>query len=100
MRNGWCLDDDWAIPGTMHLVTDYAQGLPLVEAARDLGVARGLQGIGLTETIEDLGAFFTAARAPIDALAQQWMTSGWVTATESVSKQDFHTNGGDETHGK
>jgi hypothetical protein len=88
----WRFEDDWAVPETAHLVTAHTHGLPLGEAARDLGFARALQGIGITETIEDLTAFFIAssrpahpgAQSPSQAEVQQRLTEGWVAATETA----------------
>ncbi|MDR6688340.1 hypothetical protein J2Y41_003926 [Arthrobacter sp. 1088] len=84
LRKSWRFEDDWAVPETIHLATAYTHGLPLGEAARDLGLSRALQGIGITETIEDLQAFFVAAGIPADTNAQQRLTEGWVAATEAV----------------
>ncbi|MGO4431723.1 hypothetical protein AB4Y88_00035 [Paenarthrobacter sp. RAF9] len=72
------------MPETKDLIEAYLHAQPLGEAARDLGFARGLQGVGITETIEDLGAFFSAAGGTLDITIQQRLTEGWAVAAEAT----------------
>lgn len=84
LGNSWRFDDDWEVPETTRLTKAHIQGLPLGQPAHCLGYARAMQGIGITETIEDLTAFFTASGTHADAAIQQRLTEGWVTANNTI----------------
>ena len=80
----WLYEEDWDRPQTRALVTAYTQQHSLTTPARELGWARAMQGAGITETIEDLKAFFAATNTRIDPAVLQSLTEGWVTATEQA----------------
>ena len=82
--NHWGFESDWAVLETTHLAAAFTHGLPLGEFARDLGLARGIQGVGHNKAIKDLGAFFTAAGVPADPRLEQRFTEGWIAATETT----------------
>ncbi len=87
LGNSWRFDDDWEVPETTGLTKAHTQGLPLGQPAHCLGYARAMQGIGITETIEDLAAFFTASGTHADAAIQQRLTEGWVTASNTIQAE-------------
>ena len=84
LANGWRFEDDWEVPETTRLTKAHAQGSSLAQPAHCLGYARAMQGIGITETIEDLAAFFAASGTHADAAIQQRLTEGWVTASNTI----------------
>ena len=80
----WLYEEDWDRPQTRALVAAYTQQHSLVIPARELGWARAMQGAGITETIEDLKAYFATTKTRIDPAALQSLTEGWVAATEQA----------------
>lgn len=66
------------------LVQTQLEGLPLQDAVAGLGVARAYQGVGIRETMLDLGAFFQAVNAPVDDELMCSLVEAWVEENCSV----------------
>lgn len=84
LKRNWRLEDDWSVPETRQLAEAFIHRMPLAEATRDLGLVRGVQGLGIAEATEDLKAFFSVAGAPMAGDLQQRLSEGWVEARGSV----------------
>ncbi|MEO3939524.1 hypothetical protein V3C41_00400 [Paenarthrobacter nicotinovorans] len=83
LDSGWRFQDDWATSETSRFAQAFVlQDEKMGQAARRLGYSRATQGIGITETIDDLLAFFGAVSLPSDPLLQQRLSEGWVAAAE------------------
>jgi hypothetical protein len=86
LRNGWLAADDWhteAVDAVARAVLPGTPAIDMVLACGRLGRSRAEAGIGIAETIEDLGALFTAAGAAahpplhlVSALAEGWAEEG------------------------
>lgn len=85
LRRCWRYEDDWHVPETELLVAAYLENFPLGEAARNLGFSRAVQGVNITETIQDLRAFYAAVKTRSQADALQSLTEGWVAASEAAA---------------
>ena len=82
----WRYEDDWDVPETAILVSAHVNGVSLAASAHDLGFSRAIQGVNITETIQDLRAFFTAAKTRArQADTLQSLTEGWVAASEAAA---------------
>lgn len=85
LGNGWLAADDWHTEAVDAVARAVLPGTPLVEVAvacGRLGRSRAEAGIGIAETIEDLGALFAAvgpAGPPlrlVSAVAEGWAEEG------------------------
>ncbi|HEX6518629.1 MAG TPA: hypothetical protein VF070_01235 [Streptosporangiaceae bacterium] len=85
LGNGWLAADDWHTEAVDAVARAVLPGTPLVEVAvacGRLGRSRAEAGIGIAETIEDLGALFATvgpAGPPlllVSAVAEGWADEG------------------------
>ena len=78
----WSRPGDWYDPAVDALAEAVASGHDPVPAAQRLGEARGEQGVGLSEALDDLTALYLAAgiehppMAAVRALAEAWADAG------------------------
>lgn len=80
---GWRAGD-WDIPQVHQAVaTGTATGLPVEDAARDLGAARFYQGVGVAELMTDWNCFLQANGRLLDLGSLQAAVQGWVEASEN-----------------
>jgi len=74
----WLRPGDWYTPATEALVEALQAGSDTAPAARRLGQARALAGVGITESIDDMAVLFRAAgfeSAPIRSIRA--LCEGW-----------------------
>ncbi|WP_433331462.1 hypothetical protein [Spirillospora sp. CA-294931] len=90
MAVGWSLPGDWWAPAVEAVVEAVCDGRGMAVACVWLGQARGRAGVGLGETLDDLGALFTVLAWPdppltlVRCVAEGWVDSGLMSlATES-----------------
>lgn len=79
LRAGWSLPCDWWAPAVEAVADAVCAGHGLPTACVRLGRARGRAGVGIGETLEDLGALFEVLRWPDPPLGLVRCTAeGWV----------------------
>lgn len=69
--------------------------------AKSLGAARARNGVGISETMMDFRALFTAANQSLDVDALQSLAEGWAEATEAappISCTDVYTGLATKAH--
>jgi hypothetical protein len=82
MRAGWSMPSDWWAPAVETVAEAVAGGLCTLGPGARLGRARGRAGVGLGETLDDLGALSDAAGWPdpplpfVRAVAEGWVDAG------------------------
>ncbi|MBW8481989.1 hypothetical protein [Actinomadura parmotrematis] len=78
---GWSLPADWWTPAVETVVSAVCQGEGMGVACVRLGRARGRAGVGIGETLDDLGALFAELRWPDPPLTLvRCAAEGWVEA--------------------
>lgn len=81
---GWSLPEDWWAPAVEAVADAVCEGKGLAKACLRLGGARGRAGVGIGETLDDLGALFGVLRWPdpplslVRCTAEGWVDSGLV----------------------
>jgi hypothetical protein len=81
LRAGWSLPCDWWAPAVEAVADAVCAGNGLATACVRLGRARGRAGVGIGETLEDLGALFDVLRWPDPPLGLvRCAAEGWVDA--------------------
>jgi hypothetical protein len=90
MEAGWSLPSDWWCPAVEAVVRAVGAGHGMAVACARLGQARGRAGVGIGETLDDLGALFSVLSWPdpplslVRCAAEGWVDSGLMAlATES-----------------
>jgi len=90
LGEGWSLPSDWWSPAVEAVVTAVHAGHGMAVACARLGQARGRAGVGIGETLDDLGALFSVLSWPdpplslVRCAAEGWVDSGLMAlATES-----------------
>ncbi|MFC4912448.1 hypothetical protein [Actinomadura gamaensis] len=81
MTAGWGPPDDWWTPAVEDMADAAGNADMLAEACTRLGRARGAAGVGVNETLIDLGAFFAVldgSEPPLDLVRRT--VEGWVDA--------------------
>ncbi|MQY04941.1 hypothetical protein [Actinomadura macrotermitis] len=77
-ETGWVMPADWWAPAVEFVLAAACDGHGLAAACARLGQARGRAGVGIAETLGDLGALFTELRWPHPPLALVRCTAeGW-----------------------
>lgn len=82
LASGWVFPEDWWAPAVDAVTYAVARRADLAGPCARLGHARAKAGVGIGETLEDLGALFTVLgrdMPPMDcvrALAEGWVESG------------------------
>ncbi|GAA2621663.1 hypothetical protein SMC26_33170 [Actinomadura fulvescens] len=82
MEAGWSVPADWWSPAVEAVVTAARTGPGMAVACARLGRARGRAGIGIGETLDDLGALFAVLSWPdpplslVRCTAEGWVDSG------------------------
>ncbi|MBO2449221.1 hypothetical protein J4573_19105 [Actinomadura barringtoniae] len=82
MEEGWSLPSDWWSPAVEAVVTAVHAGHGMAVACARLGQARGRAGVGIGETLDDLGALFSVLSWPdpplslVRCAAEGWVDSG------------------------
>ncbi|WP_051108880.1 hypothetical protein [Actinomadura flavalba] len=86
---GWSLPGDWWTPAVETVVTAACGAPGLAEACARLGAARGRAGVGLGQTLDDLGALFAELRWPDPPLSLvRCAAEGWAEAGLSGAPTD------------
>ncbi|MCP2048564.1 UNVERIFIED_ORG: hypothetical protein J3D58_002636 [Paenarthrobacter nicotinovorans] len=85
LQTCWRYEEDWDVPETRNLVMAASGRHGLREASMRLGYCRSLQGVGITEIIEDLRSFYAAIQSRAAADILQSLAEGWVAASESTN---------------
>lgn len=81
----WRYEQDWDIPEVRQLAIAAIKNLGLREAARDLGFARCVQGVSITEACQDLRVFLATFSVITRGDALQSLAEGWVAASEGAT---------------
>ncbi|MEU5875956.1 hypothetical protein [Spirillospora sp. NPDC047279] len=82
MAEGWSLPTDWWSPAVEAVVAAVRAGRGTAVACARLGQARGRAGVGIGETLDDLGALFAVLSRPdpplslVRCAAEGWVDSG------------------------
>ncbi|WP_157407731.1 hypothetical protein [Actinomadura atramentaria] len=87
---GWSLPGDWWTPAVESVVSAACGEPGLAVACRRLGEARGRAGVGIGETLEDLGALFAELSWPdpplslVRCAAEGWADGGAPAAPDTA----------------
>lgn len=79
---GWAFPEDWWAPEADAVAEGVVTGADVTEQCARLGHVRAQAGVGIGETIEDLGALYAVLGRPmppmasVRALAEGWVESG------------------------
>ncbi|MFF2842010.1 hypothetical protein [Paenarthrobacter sp. NPDC057981] len=99
---GWRFRSDWFQPEVRTVVTSLAtRAVVPANTAKSLGAARARNGVGISETMMDFRALFTAANQSLDVDALQSLAEGWAEAAESappISCTDVYTGLATKAH--
>ncbi|HEY3683403.1 MAG TPA: hypothetical protein VGL93_10205 [Streptosporangiaceae bacterium] len=78
---GWVFPEDWWSPAVDAMTYAVDRGADLTDPCTRLGHARAQAGVGIGETLEDLGALFAAVGRDIPPMAcVRALAEGWVEA--------------------
>ncbi|MDD7835978.1 MULTISPECIES: hypothetical protein [Paenarthrobacter] len=99
---GWRFRSDWFQPEVRTVVTSLATRAVIpANTAKSLGAARARNGVGISETMMDFRALFTAANQSLDVDALQSLAEGWAEAAEAappISCTDVYTGLATKAH--
>jgi hypothetical protein len=99
---GWRFRSDWFQPEVRTVVTSLATRAVIpANTAKSLGAARARNGVGISETMMDFRALFTAANQSLDVDALQSLAEGWAEVAESappISCTDVYTGLATKAH--
>lgn len=81
----WLRPGDWYHPAVDALVEALDAGRDPCAAVQRLGTARGLAGVGMGETIDDLACLYRALKLPPDRHTLRAIAVGWAESQESAT---------------
>lgn len=83
----WLRPGDWYHPAIDALTEALAAGMPAAAAAYRLGQVRGAAGVGVAETLDDVGVLFRLVGRDPSLDVVRSLCEGWVSALESAPIQ-------------
>src|SRR5665811_788461 len=83
----WLRPGDWYHPAIDALTEALAAGMPAAAAAYRLGQVRGAAGVGVAETLDDVGVLFRLVDRDPSLDVVRSLCEGWVSALESTPIQ-------------